>query len=87
MCYFNLFTKKYLHKNYRLKNTFSIFAHCIVLKMSTYQNYDIMKHHVMPVLIIDNLGTNAIRLENKQKRADAWSQFIEQLKVEGRYIK
>ena len=36
---------------------------------------------------IDNLGTNAIRLENKQKRAATWAQFIAQLKLEGRYIK
>jgi len=36
---------------------------------------------------IDNLGTNAIRLENKQKRAAGWTQFIAQLKLEGRYTK
>lgn len=36
---------------------------------------------------IDNLGTNAIRLQNKQKRAAAWAKFVAQLKLEGRYLK
>jgi len=35
---------------------------------------------------IDNLGTNAIRIQNKEKRAAAWSRFIDQLKQEGRYV-
>ena len=34
---------------------------------------------------IDNLGTNGIRIQNKEKRAVAWSRFIEQLKKEGKY--
>jgi len=34
---------------------------------------------------IDNLGTNGIRIQNKEKRSVAWSRFIEQLKKEGKY--
>jgi len=33
---------------------------------------------------IDNLGTNSIRLQNKQKRAAAWAKFIAEMKLEGK---
>jgi len=33
----------------------------------------------------DNLGETTLRAQNKSKRAKAWSQFIDQLKKEGRY--
>ncbi|MDP4239075.1 MAG: hypothetical protein Q8904_06335 [Bacteroidota bacterium] len=35
---------------------------------------------------IDNLGTNSIRIQNKQKRAAAWNRFIDELKKEDKYI-
>ena len=35
---------------------------------------------------IDNLGTNALRIQNKEKRAAAWNRFIDLLKQEGRYV-
>ena len=35
---------------------------------------------------IDNLGTHSIRIQNKEKRAIAWSRFINELKEEGRYV-
>jgi hypothetical protein len=33
---------------------------------------------------IDNLGTNSIRIQNKEKRSAAWNRFIAELKLEGK---
>ena len=35
---------------------------------------------------IDNLGTSNIRLQNKNKRAAAWTRFTDELKKEGKYV-
>jgi hypothetical protein len=34
---------------------------------------------------IDNVGSTSLRTQNKSKRADAWTRFIAQLKLEGKY--